>query len=435
MEFLLSSLARALGGTAFGPDVTVDGASIDSRELSPDCLFVPIVAERDGHDFIEGAVTAGAAAYLTERGPGEGSGIVVSSTSEALVRLGAEARRRLVPPVIGVTGSVGKTSVKDMLAAACSAGARTHSNRASFNNELGLPLTLANAPENTEVTVVEMGSRGQGHVRDLCAVARPTIGIVTRVVLAHSELFGTIENVARAKGELIEALPASGVAVLNGNDDRVRAMADRSSARVMTYGRADSDVVAEEITLDELLRPTFVVRTPDGSETVRLGVSGSHMVDNALAAIAGGIAAGHPLASLVEGVSNAVSASGRMEIGRSPAGLLVINDAYNANPTSMRAGLASLVAIPAKRRVAILGRMGELGLEGEAEHRSIAQEAESAGVEVIAIDSPAYGPTAVHVKDIPAALEALGSVSSDDAVLVKASLSAGLQRLSAVLLA
>ena len=434
VKFLLSDLATLLQGEAFGPDIEIESASIDSRSISPGCLFVPIVAERDGHQFISGALTAGAAAYLTEQEPVGGSGIRVAATPEALSRMGVAARSRLHEPVIGVTGSVGKTSVKDLIRAACSHEARTHANAASFNNELGLPLTLVNAPSDTEVTIVEMGARGIGHIAKLCAIAKPTIGVVTRVALAHSELFGSIEGVATAKGELIESLPTSGVAVLNAADPNVLAMASRSQADVVLYGPSGADVFATDVEFDAVLRGSFRINSPQGSADVRLAVSGAHMVDNAVAALATGLAAGLRLEGLVAGIEAAKVSPWRMEITKADSGGIVINDAYNANPTSLRAALAALTSLDVQRRVAVLGAMAELGDEGPEEHLAIAAEAAAAGIEVIAVSAPAYGPVARHVSSQVAAIEAISSFGEGDAVLVKGSRVAALERVAAMLL-
>ena len=233
MELRTSEIARATGGRLVGADVVVSGAAIDSRLVTGGELFVPVTAERDGHDFVGAAVAGGAAAYLSARPvpapAGDAPAIEVDDTVGALGALGAHARGRLPDRVVGVTGSVGKTSVKDLLAAALGARWRTAAGAGSFNNELGVPLTILGAAARTEALVVEMGARGAGHVADLCAIARPTVGVVTAVAAAHTETFGSLDEVAEAKGELVEALPAAGTAVLNADDPRVAAMAHRTA--------------------------------------------------------------------------------------------------------------------------------------------------------------------------------------------------------------
>ena len=200
-----STVARATGGTLVGPDVAVDGAAIDSRLVRGGELFVPVVAARDGHDFLGDALAAGAAAYLTAREPVAGATAVVVPTLTALTAVGVVARDRLPERVVGITGSVGKTSTKDLLAAALARRWLTAASLKLFNNELGVPLTLVNAPDGAEAAVVEMGARGRGHIAALCRIARPTVGVVTTVGPAHTGLFGTIEEVAGAKGELVES--------------------------------------------------------------------------------------------------------------------------------------------------------------------------------------------------------------------------------------
>jgi UDP-N-acetylmuramoyl-tripeptide--D-alanyl-D-alanine ligase len=396
---------------------------------------VPIVAARDGHEFVPAALKAGAAAYLTAHEPvaGDAAAIVVADTLEALGRVGALARARLPERVVGVTGSVGKTSVKDLLAAALRPTFRTVASERSFNNELGVPATLANAPEDTEATVVEMGARGIGHIRVLCDIARPTIGIVTAVGHVHTELFGTIDDVAVGKGELVEALPASGTAVLNADDERVAAMVGRTRARTLTYGLAAADVKAEAVALDGDLRPSFRLRSPWGAADVRLGVRGVHQIGNALAAAAAALAAGAPLDAAVGGLADAELSPWRMDLRRTRSGALVLNDAYNANPISMAAALRSLAALDVRRRVAVLGTMAELGDVAAAEHAAVAALASELGIRVLALAEPRYGGE--QVASLDDAVDAIGEVGEGDAVLVKGSRVAGLERLAELLLA
>jgi UDP-N-acetylmuramoyl-tripeptide--D-alanyl-D-alanine ligase len=426
-----SEVARAVVGRLVGPDVAVAGVSIDSRTVIPGELFVPVVAERDGHDFIDHAVAAGATAYLTSRSPQGGSAVVVDNTSTALADLGRHARGRFDGPVVGITGSVGKTSVKDMAAAAIGADRPTHASPMSFNNELGVPLTLANCPESAEAVVVEMGARGRGHIAWLCSLARPTVGVVTSVGAAHTELFGTVEAVAEAKGELVEALDSSGVAVLSADQPLVAAMAERTEAAVLTFGRAGGEVRATDVSLDDRLRPRFRLETPHGQAEVVLTVCGEHMVDNALAAAAAALAVGVGVDEIAVGLDSAQLSPWRMEVTTLASGAVLINDAYNANPLSMAAGLRSLAAVDRPRRVAVLGTMAELGDRTAAEHAAIGALARELGIEVVAVATAEYG--LAPVTDADAAVAALGPVDGDTAILVKASRAAGLEAVAAAL--
>ncbi len=433
-------LAAAVSGVLVGPDVSFCGVSIDSRTVASGQLFVPIVAERDGHEFIGAAVDRGAVCWL-EAGEGKqsashrGTAIRVVDTADALLAAGRLARSRLPAPVIGVTGSVGKTSTKDLIAGACSVSRRTHANAASFNNELGLPLTLLNAPDDTEVTVLEMGARGLGHIRMLCEIGRPTIGVVTRVALAHGEQFGSIDAVASAKGELIEALPSNGFAVLNAGDERVLAMRHRTSATIITYGIEVGDVSVRGLQLDEVLRPRFTLQTPDGSVEVQLEARGAHLAENAAAAVAAAMAAGVTLDDAALGIASAKASPWRMEVSTLTSGALLINDSYNANPTSVRAGVEALVASDRKRLTAVLGPMAELGSDSERLHREVTEWAVAAGVRVLAVAAPAYGPEAEHVATSGEARQRLTPLNAEDAVLVKGSRVAGLETLAQALVA
>jgi UDP-N-acetylmuramoyl-tripeptide--D-alanyl-D-alanine ligase len=419
-----SEAAAGIAGRLVGPDIEFDGASFDSRTTSPGQLFVPIVAERNGHEFIGAARERGAVAHLTSEPDAfrrDGTAIEVADTARALLALAQWARRRLDARVIGITGSVGKTSAKDLTAAACGAGRRTTANERSFNNEQGLPVTILNAPDDTEVLILEMGMRGFGHISELCEIARPDVGVVTVVGHAHTELVGGIDGVARAKGELVEALPASGVAVLNADDERVVAMRTRTGADVITFG-LNGDVRVSAVELDGFARARFRVDTPWGSGGTQLAVPGAHMVTNAAAAVAVAGVVGVDLDSALGALATATISGMRMELVTAPSGATIVNDAYNANPTSMRAALDSLAAMDADRRVAVLGLMGEIDDPAPA-HREIAAHAIESGLELVAVGTDLYGVEPVD--DVPAALGRLGP---GDVVLVKASRSAGLEQ-------
>ncbi len=427
MRFLASEAAAGIGARLVGPDVPIDGASFDTRSIVPGQLFVPIVAERDGHEFIGAAYEAGASCHLTS-GPDpfrrDHTALEVADTSEALMRLAAWARTRSRADVVGITGSVGKTSTKDLVAAACAAGRVTTANERSFNNEQGLPVTILNAPDDTEVLVLEMGMRGFGQITRLCEVARPTIGVVTAVGYSHTELVGGIEGVAVAKRELVEALPRAGTAVLNADDERVAAMASHTGADVVTYGR-DGDVRISELELDDLARPRFRLDSPWGSADVRLAVPGAHMASNAAAAIAVAGSLGVDVEAAAGALAEASISGMRMERIELASGAVIVNDAYNANPTSMAAALDALAAMSARRRVAVLGLMGELD-DVQGGHREVADRARALGLDVIAVGTDLYGTE--PVPDAPAVAEAIGGLRDGDVVLVKASRAAGLER-------
>jgi UDP-N-acetylmuramoyl-tripeptide--D-alanyl-D-alanine ligase len=435
VRFRASDVAAATGGRLVGADVELDGASFDSRALAAGNLFVPIVAARDGHAFIAAAAAAGAPATLTAEGPDRATAagiaaIEVADTSAALMDLAAWAVRRLDAIVVGITGSVGKTSTKDLAAAAMAAGRRVVANDRSYNNEQGLPVTVLGARGDTEVLVLEMGMRGFGEIARLCAVAPPQVGVVTAVAAAHTERLGGIDGVARAKAELIAALPADGVAVLNGDDHRVAAMASLTSARAITFGHAPTaEVAIERLVLDELARASFRLRTPWGRVELHLGASGRHMAANAAAAIAAAGAIGVDVAAAADAVSGAQLSASRMAVHRLASGAVVIDDAYNANPTSMAAAFDALAAMPAGRRVAIVGEMAELDDPAPA-HRAIAQRAAELGIELVAVGTDLYGTE--PCADAVAAVEPL---DAGTAVLVKASRVAALDRVAARLLA
>ena len=428
MRLRATEVAAATGGTLLGPDAEIEGAAVDSRTLRGGELFVALKAERNGHDFVEAAFEAGAAASLVSAETPRVPAVLVDDTLRALTSLATAARARIGGTVIGITGSVGKTSTKDLLAAALGRRFRVSASARSFNNELGVPLTVLNTPDDAEALVVEMGARGRGHIASLCAVARPSIGVVTTVGLSHAEFFGTLDDVVQAKGELVESLPAHGTAVLNADVDLVAAMAERTEARVLTFGLAAADVRAEDVSLDDDLRATFRLHTPWGSAGVRLHIRGHHQVGNALAAAAAALAGGATVGDVAAGLGDARLSPWRMQLERSPSGALILNDAYNANPLSSEAALRALANLPAERRTAVLGIMAELGDVGPAEHARIGALAAELGIRLIAVGAPDYGGE--QVASAEEALDRLGPLGPGDAVLVKGSRAAGLERLA-----
>ncbi len=435
MRLSTSEIAAAVEGVVHGPDVEVDGATQDSRALQPGELFVPLVAERDGHDFIDGAVHAGASAYLTHENPVRNinaTAVQVADTTAALGALGAVARTRIDGHVVGITGSVGKTSTKDLLAGATAGSFAVHRSIKSFNNEIGVPLTLLNAPNATELAIVEMGARGIGHIELLCSMAAPTVGVVTTVVGAHTGEFGSVENIAVAKGELVEGLPASGLAVLNGDNPLVAAMAQRTDAPVMTFGQASgNDVVVESIELDDELRATFAIATEWGPVIARPPTRGAHMATNTAAAVGVALWLGASIDAVEAGIAATEVSPWRMDVQRASTGALVINDSYNANPTSMYGALDSLGRLGHQRKIAVLGYMAELGENERGDHESVFERARSVGAEVLAVGTDLYGVEPVSIEQVRSMI---GSLDSDSAILVKGSRSAGLEVLAEALL-
>jgi UDP-N-acetylmuramoyl-tripeptide--D-alanyl-D-alanine ligase len=427
MRLSASQVAAALGAEFYGSDSRVDGASVDSRTVAAGQLFVPIVADRDGHRFIDSALGAGASAYLTAQAPAGGTAIVVDDTAAALWTLGGYARGLLPDRIIGITGSVGKTTVKDLVAGGLSAGMRTHATPASYNNELGVPLTLLGAHEDAEAVVVEMGARFPGDIARLSGLVRPTIGVITSIGSAHLEHLGGTEGVRLEKGSLLDDLPATGHAVLNdvdcGPDVRRRTV-----ATVVTFGTGSGDVRGSVLGRDDELRPTVRIDSPWGSGTVVLAVRGDHQAANAAAAVAVAMCAGIDFDAALGGVAGAEGTCLRAEFWRTPSGLRVLNDSYNANPESVEAALRSLATVDAPRRVAVLGEMAELGRTGDDAHRRMGVLAASLDIEVVSVGVPAYGGTVVDRQEDALAL--VSELPADSVVLVKASRSVGLDRLA-----
>ena len=447
----LQEVAEIVGGRVVDAetDVQVTGpAFLDSRAPEPGGLFVAFEGERvDGHDFAERAVAGGAAAVLGSRRTGVPS-VLVGDTEAALQELARVVLSRLREnlTVVAVTGSSGKTSVKDMLDAVLSDAAPTVATAGSFNNELGLPLTVLRATEQTRHLVLEMGARGVGHLAVLCAIAPPDISLVLNVGKAHLGEFGSQENIALAKGELVEALGPDGTAVLNADDPHVVAMASRTSAPVRTFGRSpETDVRLLDVVLDELGRPSFDLVTDAGEARVSLQLLGEHQAINAAAVAATAVAAGLGLGDVAASLGHIERLSRwRMEIRQRADGLVVLNDAYNANPDSMRAALQTLAAVArssGRRTIAVLGEMRELGHTSVEEHRALGRTARDLEIdEMVLIGDGARPIGDAHPRAVwfPSVEEALAAVRRNvigsEVVLVKASRAAALERFAEALL-
>ncbi|MFI5815221.1 UDP-N-acetylmuramoyl-tripeptide--D-alanyl-D-alanine ligase [Streptomyces sp. NPDC051643] len=452
----LAEIAAVVGGQTHDipdPALQVTGPVVrDSREVEPGSLFVAFAGERvDGHDFARAVVDAGAVAVLASRPVGVPA-IVVEDVQTALGALARHVVERLGTTLVALTGSAGKTSTKDLIAQVLRSKAPTVFTPGSLNNEIGLPLTALTATEETKYLVLEMGARGIGHIRYLADLTPPKIGLVLNVGTAHIGEFGGREQIAQAKGELVEGLPEDGAAVLNADDPLVRAMASRTKARVVLFGESgEADVRAENVRLTDLGQPAFRLHTPSGCSDVTMRLYGEHHVSNALAAAA----VAHELGMSADEIARALSEAGslsrwRMEVTERPDGVTVVNDAYNANPESMRAALRALVAMGRGRRTwAVLGQMAELGDEALAEHDAIGRLAvrlnvsklvavggrEASWLQLGAYNEGSWGEESVHVSDAQAAVDLLRSeLRPGDVVLVKASRSVGLERVAQALL-
>ncbi|PWN03577.1 UDP-N-acetylmuramoyl-tripeptide--D-alanyl-D-alanine ligase [Nocardioides silvaticus] len=445
----LAEIAAVVGGEVHGDgDVVVTGpAYVDSRSPVAEGLFVAIVGERvDGH-----AYAAGSHAVLGSR-PTAAPTVVVEDPVVALGTLARFVVERTPATVLAMTGSQGKTGTKDYLASVLRRLAgedRVVATEGNGNNEIGVPLTVLRAAADTEHLVVEMGSRGVGHIAYLCGIAPPRIAAALNVGTAHVGEFGGREQIALAKGEIVEALPSDGVAVLNADDPLVSAMAPRTTARVLTFGRA-GDLRWEDMELDEGGRPRFTLTDGHTSHPVQLLQTGAHQVQNAAAAAAMAVAAGFPLADVAPALSLATAASRwRMEVHERADGMVVINDAYNANPDSVRAALEALVAIGrgrGRRTVAVLGQMMELGSEHESGHRAVGTDAVRLGVDVVVVVGAPAAPIAeaIRAQDATTVISAEGrdealawvrqNAGPEDVVLVKASRGAALEQVAEQLL-
>jgi UDP-N-acetylmuramoyl-tripeptide--D-alanyl-D-alanine ligase len=448
MRLTVADLAVATGGRVVGdPDAVVDGIANDSRTLRPGECFVAVVDRRDGHEFVAAAGARGATAAIVARVPDDVDPavlplVVVDDPMAALARAATWARRERLASarVVGVTGSTGKTSTKDLLAGALSAGRATHVNAASFNNEIGLPITILGAPDSVEVVVCEMGARFAGNIAELCAIAHPDVGVVTNLGIAHAEHLGGPEGVARVKGELLEALPAAGRAFLNADDERCRALASRTVATVVTAGTAThADVHVTIVDIDAELRARVTIESPFGSLSARLGLRGSHQALNAALAAAVALFEGIDPGAVAGGLEHAAGSASRMQLAHTVHGITVLDDSYNANPQSMRAGIAALGALTvAGRRVAVLGAMRELGADSGPEHHALGAALAAARVDrlvvvgtgsdpdALAAGATDSGVTVERAEDVAMAITAMADLAPGDAVLVKASRAVGL---------
>lgn len=453
----IASFADAVAGTlAGGPtDGVVTGVVTDSRDARPGVAFFALTGERtDGHEHIRDAVARGARVVVARRDEPQvrmdalderygATLVIVDDVLAALQRLAAYHRSRLDGVVVGITGSTGKTTTKDFVRAVLSTALRTEATTGNRNNELGVPLTLLGARPDVEALVVEMGMRGAGQIRELCEIARPSIAAITNIGLTHVEVLGSEQAIADAKAELIECVAPEGEVFLNADDEWSRKVAERSAAHVTWFGLgADAEVTARDIVIEPSGAPSFTLVAPGVERRVALAVLGKHNVYNALCAAAIGLYLGISADRVAEGLANATMTGMRMEVIETAAGVVVLNDAYNANPTSMRAALHTLAEMSAEgRRIAVLGDMAELGSLTDLAHFRLGEEVAALGLDAlvsvgsrarrIAEGALAERMPAETVRPCETAEEA-GEVLDDllacgDVVLVKASRCMGLE--------
>ncbi|HLY53477.1 MAG TPA: UDP-N-acetylmuramoyl-tripeptide--D-alanyl-D-alanine ligase [Steroidobacteraceae bacterium] len=437
MKRTLAEFARLAGGRLAGADRAYTDVVSDSRTLKAGQLFIALRGPSfDGHDFVAAAAAAGAAGALVERAqPVELPQIVVADTQAALERAAHAWRADFGGALVGVAGSNGKTTAKEMTAAILGQAGPCLATRGNLNNHIGVPLTLLRLTGAERFAVVEMGANRAGEVAHLVEVARPTVGLITNAGAEHLEGFGSLEGVARAEGEMVAGLAPSATAVINADDAFAPLWRSCTPARVVTFGvRADADFRASEMQAavgSEGFTTSFHLTAPIGAAAIRLSLGGGHNVANALAAAAAAASAGAALEHIVAGLAAVRAVPGRLQFRRAASGGWLIDDSYNANPSSVRAAIEVLATLPGRRWL-VLGDMAELGTFAAEEHAGIGELARRAGVErlyatgvLMQRATAAYGAGAEWFADVPtliAALRAaLGSTAAEVRILIKGS--------------
>lgn len=450
----LAEMASATGGALLQgePSAPVDGFEIDSRRVRRGGVFFALKGTRaDGHDYLADAARAGAAAAVIERDPASGAPaalIKVEDVEAALTACGVLAREKCSAKFIAVTGSVGKTTTKDLIAAGLSANRRVHRTEGNRNNHLGVPLTLLACPDDAEVAVVEMGMNAPGEIAHLTRLTRPDVAIVTNVRPAHMEFFRSLDDVAAAKGELFAVLSREATSVVNLDDEQVRVQAARHAGPRVTFGRnAAADVVLESVRDRLVPGASLVYRYAGRSRGLQLKLAGAHNAWNAIAALATVVAAGEEPDAAVEAMSRVEPAPGRCRVHRLDAGVVVVDDSYNSSPQALGAILQTLRHChPAGRKIVVMGDMLELGPRETTYHREAGRRAAQVGVHILVGVGPraraaldvarkAGVPETRHEKDATSAAETLpGLVRPGDLLLIKGSRAVGLEKVVDALL-
>jgi UDP-N-acetylmuramoyl-tripeptide--D-alanyl-D-alanine ligase len=449
MKRTLDTFARACGGRLTGADAAFSSVASDSRTLAPGELFVALKGPNfDGHRFVAAAASLGAAGAVVEaEQPLTLPQIVVRDTQAALESAAAAWRADFAGPLVGVAGSNGKTTAKEMTASILRQAGECLATRGNLNNHIGVPLTLLRLGEVHRFAVVEMGANHAGEVARLVALARPTVGMITNAGAEHLEGFGSLGGVARAEGEMVAGLEPSATAVINADDEFAGLWRASTPARVVTFGvRASADFSASEVRTavgSAGFETSFMLRAPLGTATIRIALGGGHNVANALAAAAAAVSAGATLEHVVAGLAAVRAVAGRLQFREASGGAWLIDDSYNANPSSVRAAIEVLAQLPGRRWL-VLGEMAELGEFAAAEHEAIGEFARARGIEQLytlgalaARAAASFGEGARSFTDVPALESALSAAlaapSADVRLLIKGSRLNRLERVVAAL--
>lgn len=438
MRITASDVAHITNGRLVGPDSVAEGVSFDSRSMTRGEMFVAVVAERDGNDFLSAARDGGAAFALVNDGRAINglSCVEVADTTTALAQLGRHVREVIASTVenrvVGITGSAGKTSTKNLVRAVLSQQfCHVHAAAHSLNNDIGVPVTILNAPSDVDALVIEMGMRGFHEIERLCSIASPQIGVVTNIGDAHGERVGGAAGIAKAKGELIESLPENGIAILNRDDEWFSVLSARAACRVLTFGTSEkSDVRWQVESVDKLGVVTARFEYNGHSATVTPALAGTHMVANAAAAVLVGIACGLDFATACGGIGKEVQEFGRMVWLENANGQRILDDSYNANESSMKAALNVLASSAGSNKIAVLGQMAEVAQPAEA-HANVATHAKQLGIRVIGLETHLYGMPASTLDEVIDTLRE----NAWDTLLVKGSRSSATERVVQALLA
>ncbi len=444
----LSQAAKLLQGQLIGDDIEFGGISTDTRTLHPGDLFIALQGPNfDGHDFITAAVSKQAAAVMTHKAVTSAlSTLQVADTLNALGQLAAYHRQQFTLPIIGITGSCGKTTTRALTASILTAYGNTLFSESSYNNAIGVPLTLMRLRPEHQYAVIEMGANHFGEIAYLTHLAKPTVALITNAAAAHLEGFGSIDGVCKAKGEIFQGLPATGIGILNADDPHCadwEKILIGIGKRVLHFSLTKPvDVYAKHIHINAEGKPRFTLFTPLGETRIQLPLLGQHNVANALAAATVAYAVNAPLTAIKAGLENATAVKKRLNIHRIANGVQIIDDSYNANPLSVQAAITTLAQYPGEK-ILVLGDMRELGENAEVYHQAIGTAAQHAGINRLytygnfsAAATTAFGAQAQHFTNQDALIAALKTqLSPSTTVLVKGSLSMGMSRVVEALLA